>query len=108
MTTVDAYLKALLTLSGNEQLADARRALLKSINDNDLAEIVKKGMGREFARGGLEDIASVILDVVARDPAFAGDNSAHILQASEVKEEAGSGNISRGGKPSRVKLLLMY
>jgi hypothetical protein len=34
MTTVDAYLKALLTLSGNEQLADARRALLKSINES--------------------------------------------------------------------------
>ncbi|KAB2102932.1 hypothetical protein AG0111_0g8680 [Alternaria gaisen] len=49
MSTVDAYLKALLALSGDEQLVSPRRALLRSLNDEDLAELVTKVVGREFA-----------------------------------------------------------
>ena len=56
MSTIDSYLKALLALSGGEQLVSPRRALLQSLNDEDLAGIVTKAIGREFARGDLEDI----------------------------------------------------
>ncbi|CAN9159989.1 unnamed protein product [Alternaria alternata] len=56
MSTIDSYLKALLALSGGEQLVSPRRALLQSLNDEDLAGLVTKAIGREFARGDLEDI----------------------------------------------------
>lgn len=71
MSTVDSYLKALLALTGNEQLATPRQHLLQGIGDDDLSELLKKAVGTEFARGGLEDIVTVILDVIARDHATA-------------------------------------
>ena len=89
MSTVDSYLKALLALSGNEQLTTPRQHLLQGINDEDLSELLKKAVGRDFARGGLEDIVSVILDVIARDPASVnGDGSSSVASATaSVKSE---------------------
>jgi hypothetical protein len=37
-STVESYLKALLNLSGNALLADARKSLLRSISDVDLSK----------------------------------------------------------------------
>jgi len=82
MSTIDAYLKALLTLSGNEQLATARQNLLQGLTDDDLSELLKKAVGREFARGGLEDIISLILDVIARDPASNNGDDTSVSQAT--------------------------
>ncbi|KAI4698343.1 uncharacterized protein J4E84_001479 [Alternaria hordeiaustralica] len=86
---------ALLALSGNDQLATPRQHLLQGINDDDLSELLKKVVGREFARGGLEDIISVILDVIAKDPASAsanGDGSSVARATASVKIEQGHGN----------------
>lgn len=82
MSTIDAYLKALLTLSGNEQLATARQNLLQGLTDDDLSELLKKAVGREFARGGLENIISLILDVIARDPASNNGDDTSVSQAT--------------------------
>ena len=82
MSTIDAYLKALLTLSGNEQLATARQNLLQGLTDDNLLELLKKAAKREFARGGLEEIISVILDVIARDPASVNDDGTSVSHAT--------------------------
>ena len=83
-STADTYLKALLGLSGTALLAGARRNLVQSMSDKDLAEMVAHGMSREFARGGLEEIASLMLDVIARDP---GSNGVSGISAAVVKDE---------------------
>ena len=100
MSTIDSYLKALLALSGGEQLVSPRRALLQSLNDEDLAELVTKVVGREFARYDLEDIASVLLDVVVKDPASVHSHAASEDQATSVK---GENNIHRGTTPASGK-----
>ncbi|KAI4703756.1 hypothetical protein J4E89_009725 [Alternaria sp. Ai002NY15] len=89
MATIDAYLKDLLTLSGNEQLATPRQHLLQGINDDDLSELLKKAVGREFARGGLEDIVSVILDVIARDPVSVNGDGTGAVPHTSLKSEQG-------------------
>ncbi|KAI4931030.1 uncharacterized protein J4E92_004864 [Alternaria infectoria] len=95
MSTVDSYLKALLALSGNEQLATPRQHLLQGINDDDLSELLKKVMGREFARGGLEDIVSVILDVIARDPASVNGDGGCVATASVKSEQPHGDDIQQ-------------
>jgi len=93
MSTIDSYLKALLALSGNEQLATPRQHLLQGINDDDLSELLKRVVGRQFARGGLEDIVSIILDVIARDPAsVSGDGSSAAHATASVKIEQVQGH----------------
>jgi len=93
MPTIDSYLKALLALSGNEQLATPRQHLLQGINDDDLSELLKKAVGREFARGGLEDIVSVNLDVIACDPdSVNGDGTGVSHATASVKIEQEHGN----------------
>ncbi|KAF7681058.1 hypothetical protein GT037_000034 [Alternaria burnsii] len=88
MSTIDSYLEALIALSGDEQLVSPRRALLQSLNDEDLAGLVKKAVGREFARGDLEDIASVLLDIIVKDPASVYSHDAGEDQATQfVLEE---------------------
>ena len=86
MSTVDSYLKALLALSGNEQLATPRQHPLQGIDDDDLSELLKKAVGREFARGGLEDIVTVILDVIAGDHATASVKNEQV-QGNSIKQQ---------------------
>jgi hypothetical protein len=94
-TVVDSYLNALLALSGNTLLADARKMLLERLSDNDLSELVVRGMGREFARGGLEEIASLVLDVIARDPNSNGkDGSNAVGETRGIKAKEGQSNIA--------------
>jgi len=94
MSTIDAYLKALLTLSGNEQLATARQNLLQGLTDDDLSELLKKAVGREFTRGGLENIISLILDVTARDQAPVNDDGTSVSHATPgAKMEQGQENV---------------
>ncbi|KAH6858837.1 hypothetical protein BKA58DRAFT_49146 [Alternaria rosae] len=87
MSTVDSYLKALLALSGNEQLVTPRQHLLQGIDDDDLSELLKKAVGREFARGGLEDIVTVILDVIARDHATASVKNEQV-QGNSIQQQS--------------------
>ena len=95
MSTVDSHLKALLALSGNEQLAGTRRHLIRGISDDELLEILKKGIGREFARGGLEDIVSVLLDVIARDSASVERSETTGSPAASFKDEDARGNTAQ-------------
>ncbi|KAI4943392.1 hypothetical protein J4E91_009301 [Alternaria rosae] len=87
MSTVDSYLKALLALSGNEQLATPRQHLLQGIDDDNLSELLKKAVGREFARGGLEDIVTVILDVITRDHATASVKNEQV-QGNSIQQQS--------------------
>jgi hypothetical protein len=101
MSTIDSYLKALLALSGDEQLVSPRHALLQSLNDADLAGFVKKIVGREFARSDLEDIASVLLDTIVKSPAPVHSHAAREDQATPVKAET---DIDRETTPAPGKL----
>ncbi|KAL1799677.1 hypothetical protein ACET3X_000019 [Alternaria dauci] len=83
---IDSYLTALLTLSGDEQRVGARRALLQSLDNNDLADLVKTTMECEFTRGDLEDIASFILDVIARDQDLADTRATGGDQTTETAQ----------------------
>ncbi|KAG9192989.1 hypothetical protein G6011_11723 [Alternaria panax] len=94
MSTIDSYIKALLTLSGDEQLVGARHALPQSLNDEGLADLVEKVVGREFVRAGMEDIASVVLDTIARDPTSGDIRAASGVQTTEVKAEDQPSGIS--------------
>ncbi|KAI4661508.1 uncharacterized protein J4E88_010956 [Alternaria novae-zelandiae] len=94
MATIDAYLKALLTLSGNEQLATARQNLLQGLTDDDLSDLLKKAVGREFARGSLENIISLILDVIARNPGSVnGDDTSVSHATAGAKMEQGQETV---------------
>ena len=96
-STIDAYLKALLALSGNPLLAEARKA----IADKDLSKLAMQGMSREFARGGLEEIVSVILDVIARDP---GSDDNRDAGTATFKNEGVLGKKDLGrGKPICIR-----
>lgn len=66
MSTVNSYFKVLLELSGNDQLTDARRTLLQSINDKDLRELLQKCTDQHVERGQLEEIFLILLDVIAK------------------------------------------
>jgi hypothetical protein len=66
-SAAESFFKALLPLSGNPAFAEARKALLGSIKDEDLEQLVKHGISREFSRSGSEAIALTILDVAAAE-----------------------------------------
>ncbi|CAI9633200.1 unnamed protein product [Alternaria burnsii] len=100
MSTIYSYLEALIALSGDEQLVSPRRALLQSLNDEDLAGLVKKAVGREFTRDDLEDIASVLLDIIVKDPASVYSHDAGEDQATQVKVE---NDPSRETTPESVR-----
>lgn len=61
----DTNLKALL-LSKESLLARARESLLRGLPDNELAELVAQMISRDKPRGDLEEIARMMLDVLAR------------------------------------------
>jgi len=92
MTTAESYLKALLALSGDEQLAVPHRHLLNTMRDGDVAELLTKIVQREFARGGLDDIVEFILNVIARDPAFVEHSDTTEARATSSKGEEARGN----------------
>ncbi|KAF7444029.1 hypothetical protein A1F94_010123 [Pyrenophora tritici-repentis] len=86
---VNSYLKALLALSEDKTLESSRRSLLQSLSDADLQRVVQHGVGREFARGALKDIAITILDVIVRDPQSNYDDDATKDGSVKVKKEPG-------------------
>lgn len=62
----DTNLRALLLLSKESFLARARESLLRDLTDNELAELVAQMISRDKPRGDLEEIARMMLDVLAR------------------------------------------
>ncbi|XP_014556047.1 hypothetical protein COCVIDRAFT_38285 [Bipolaris victoriae FI3] len=62
----DTNLKALLLLSKESLLARARESLLRSLPNNKLAKLVAQIISRDKPRGDLEEIARMMLDVLAR------------------------------------------
>lgn len=93
-TRLDNYLKALLALSGDKQLEAARNGVLRNMNNDELVELVSNSIGREFARGNLEEIAAFLLDIIANGPATERANSAFTANRnSRVKSEHKEGGI---------------
>jgi len=82
-STAESYFTALIALSGNPALTEARKALLGSIQDADLERLVKHGIAREFNRKDSEAIALTILDVVATS---AKTNEANTVEAETARE----------------------
>ena len=103
---VYSYFKALLALSEDKTLESSRRSLLQSLSDADLQRVVQHGVGREFARGALEDIAVTILDVIVRDPQANYEDNATRDGSVKVKKEPGDDkeNITVLAPPQRRTL----
>ncbi|RMZ71483.1 hypothetical protein GMOD_00006601 [Pyrenophora seminiperda CCB06] len=105
-STVNSYLKALLALSEDKTLESSRRSLLQSLSDADLQRVVQHGVGREFARGALEDIAVAILDVIVRDPQanykVGGTQDGWV----EVKKEAVNDEVVGGEDSDDITVLV--
>jgi hypothetical protein len=107
MSTVKFYLNALLALSADEQLAVPRRHLLQSINDDDLSELLKRLMGRDFARGAVEDIVLVILDIIARDPNSINDQDTSGTVVNAKVEDIGNESDGLLGNLHGIQLVNM-
>jgi hypothetical protein len=67
MATAESYFRALLALSGNALLKDARTSLLASITDTDLEQVAKHAMAHPFSRPDSEAILSTVLDLIAKE-----------------------------------------
>ena len=67
MSYNDSDLKAVLVRFHSQLDTDTRRDILKELSDNQLSRVVIQGVKYEFEREGLEGIALVVLDVIARD-----------------------------------------
>ncbi|KAI4661509.1 uncharacterized protein J4E88_010957 [Alternaria novae-zelandiae] len=65
MSTAKGYHDALLTLSGNPVFAAARDALLASISDNELLDVITHGLKTGSPRETLNAIATRLLDGLA-------------------------------------------
>jgi len=63
-STVNGYMQALLALTGNSDLEQARNMLLRSMSDQDLVKLVIQVVSQNFPRDGLEEIALRITDII--------------------------------------------
>jgi hypothetical protein len=77
MTTARSYFDALLPLSGNPALADARAALIASIGEQDLKQVIHHALGSGISKGVLEYVAAKLLDVVVAERARKADTVPH-------------------------------
>ncbi|KAI4612845.1 hypothetical protein J4E80_006900 [Alternaria sp. BMP 0032] len=66
MSTAQTYHDALFALSGNPIVAGARTALLASISDNEVIDVITHGLKAGIRREDLNAIATVVLDDLAR------------------------------------------
>jgi hypothetical protein len=69
MSTARSYYDALLALTGNPALAGARNALITSIGEQDLKDVINHGLQSNMSKAGLEDVAAKLLDVVVTEKA---------------------------------------
>ncbi|KAI4931031.1 uncharacterized protein J4E92_004865 [Alternaria infectoria] len=67
MSYYDSDLKAVLAQFHSQPDTDTRKDILKKLSDNQLSRVVIQGVKSEFEREGLEEIALVMLGVIARD-----------------------------------------
>ncbi|KAL6152279.1 hypothetical protein ACJBU6_09156 [Exserohilum turcicum] len=88
----NTYLEALLMLSNNERFSDARRSLPQSMGDEALEKLVADIIHREFTRRGLEDVASTLLDAIARDGETASEDGGGAL---DTRQKSSSGTQTR-------------
>jgi hypothetical protein len=82
-TNADANLEQLLSLSRHWAQREVRSTKIRSLTDEDLAQVISLGTKREFAREGLEKILLVVLDVIAQEGGIASETS--IDRAGDVK-----------------------
>ena len=81
----EANLEELLSLSRHGAQREPRSTKIRSLTDEDLAQVISLGTKREFAREGLEKILLVVLDVIAQEGGIASETS--IDRAGDVKAQ---------------------
>ncbi|KAG9192990.1 hypothetical protein G6011_11724 [Alternaria panax] len=79
----DATLEALISLSRHRAQRESRSTRIRSLAEDNIAQIISLGTKRKFTREGLEDILLVTLDVIAREEGVASGKS--IDHAGDVK-----------------------
>jgi hypothetical protein len=89
LSTNDVLFNALLALSNNLQLKDARDDLLRTTRNEDLVKVVESGFQREFSRKHAERIAATFLDIIAseKEAEDANANAGKLRFGGEVKME---------------------
>jgi hypothetical protein len=94
MATAESYFKALLTLSGNALLKDARTNLFASITDGDLEQVAKRAMAHLFSRPDSEAILSTVLELIVKEnsksdePAVKVENEEEVLDSEDARDLA--------------------
>jgi hypothetical protein len=74
MSTAQSFLDALVTLSGNAALAEARNTLLMSISDKDLIDVITHGLNAGIPRARPNIAATALLEEIVT--VRAADNAA--------------------------------
>jgi hypothetical protein len=102
MSSTESFYTALLALSGDPALVEARRGLLASIKDQDLCEVIAHGLASGICRASIESIATWVLDrAVARASRVGSvdvpviNNAPARLQAEKVLRNARQGEHGR-------------
>ncbi|KAF1829043.1 hypothetical protein BDW02DRAFT_602886 [Decorospora gaudefroyi] len=67
MATARSYYNALLALSGNPALADARKTLVACMPEQDLKDVVGHGLESGISKAGLEGIVARLLDSIVAE-----------------------------------------
>ncbi|KAF2852245.1 hypothetical protein T440DRAFT_477717 [Plenodomus tracheiphilus IPT5] len=80
---IQGYFDALVALSSDTALANARRILLASITDKQLEEMIQHGITKGVSRRGLELMMDTLLDPIP------GASEVEAI-AEEVKLESGN------------------
>ncbi|KAF2464772.1 uncharacterized protein BDR25DRAFT_346566 [Lindgomyces ingoldianus] len=90
---IEGHIKALLSLSNNPIYADPRKLLLKNLKTGEIDRILAEVWTYRISRTGREAIATVMLDVIAKEDARPmREGPAHRPRAGSEANEAGDGH----------------
>lgn len=81
VSTAQGYLNALLALSVNPALADARQNILTNLTDDELDEVIGHGLHMEYRRLELESYAERLLDSITAGHAAKDMENNQIMKA---------------------------
>jgi hypothetical protein len=98
MSTARSYYDALLALSGKPALADAQRALLATIGEQDLREVVNHTLKSGISKGVLEYVAGRLLDVAVAERARKADKVFHKDDENDARDEVEVQGSSSGAQ----------
>jgi len=86
-STVNGYMQALLALTGNSDLEQARNMLLRSMSDQDLVKLVIQVVSQNFPRDGLEEIALRITDIIKRGGTILDQHAGNADPVNEIERQ---------------------